>query len=357
MSSSASKRRERRRAAEARALVADHGLDCAHERTGTHHAHANARLREDLRDDLGVREVRHDLSVLDRIAAHDARGGHDDVNHGVARVGKLVDALERLCAAVELAGIRGLHDHHAAALDAVVAGVDGHGHVVGDCDVGDEAAALLDAQLRLLAILPLRHAHAPAENARIDAHVWKRLRERERPAPRLASLVAGCATRHVVGLLLVRAEFGDWPHRETVHERGRRGAVIDPAELVGEQRRGEVLRTVEQPAVFLLERARGDARGVKRVERALLLGRPIMSLALSASDELGHDATRHATCARDGHLNIIPFGKAPHYLTHLVSGEHLHRRTFGRFCHVYVFSFRVVSISKFTPNANPANEK
>ena len=217
-----------RRAAEARALVADHGLDGAHERTRAHHAHAHARLGEDLRDDFGVCEVRHDLSVLDRVAAHDARGGHDDVDHGVARVGKLVHALERLRAAVKLAGVRGLHDHHAAALDAVVAGVDGHGDVVGDRDVGDEATALLDAQLRLLALLPLGHAHAPAEDARIDAHVGKRLRERERPAPRLARLVAGRAARHVVGLLLVRTELGDRTHREAVHERGRRGAVVHP---------------------------------------------------------------------------------------------------------------------------------
>ena len=234
-------------------------------------------------------------------------------------------------AGVELAGVRGLHDHHAAALDAVVAGVDGHGHVVGDCDVGDEAAALLDAQLRLLAILPLSHAHAPAENARIDAHVGERFRERERPAPRLARLVAGRAARHVVGLLLVRAELGDRAHREAVHEGGRGGAVVHPAELVGKERRGEVLRSVEEPAVFLLERARGDAGGVERLERALLLGRPVMRLALPARHELGHDSARHAARTRNCHLDVVSLGEAPHNLAHFVAREHFHCRALGRF--------------------------
>ena len=249
-------------------------------------------------------------------------------------------ALERLRAAVERAGVGGLHDHHAAALDAVVAGVDGHGHVVGDRDVGDEAAALLDAQLRLLALLPLRHAHASAEDARIDAHVGERLRERKRPAPRLARLVAGRAARHVVGLLLVRAELGDRTHREAVHEGGRGGAVVHPAELVGKKRGREVLRPVEKPAVLLLERARGDAGGVERVERALLLGRPVVRLALAARHELRHRAARHAARAGHGHLDVVSFGEAPHDLANLVAREHFHRRTLGRFClHVVVYSF------------------
>ena len=195
-----------------------------------------------------------------------------------------------------------------------------------------KAAALLDAQLRLLALLPLRHAHASAEDARIDAHVGKWLRERERPAPRLARLVAGRAARHVVGLLLVRAEFGDRTHREAVHERGRRGAVVHPAELVGEERRGQVLRSVEEPAVFLLERARGDAGGVERLERALLLGRPVVGLALATRHELGHDAARHAARAGDGHLDVVSVGEAPHDLAHLVARKHFHRRALGRFC-------------------------
>ena len=317
-----------RRAAEARALVADHRLDGAHERPRTHHAHAHARLGEHLRDDFRVAETRHDPPFHDVIAAHDARGGHHHVDHRIARVGELMDELLRLRATVELAGIGGLDNDHAAALDAVVAGVGGNGDVVADGDVRDEASALLDANHRLFAFFPLGDGDASAQDARIDAHIGQRLGERERTAPRLAGGIARRTERHVALLLFRRAQFRDRPHRKVVHE-GRRGrAIVHPRRFVGKERHREVARSLEKPAVGHFKPGGCLPGGIEGIEHRLLLCGPVVRGALAVGDQAGHHAACHGTCAGDGHLDVVAFGIAPHDLAHFVAGEHFHCRAF-----------------------------
>ena len=145
------------RTAETRTLIADDRLDCGHERCRTHHADTDARLGEDLRDDFGMGKIRNDDAILDRVSADDTGGGNNDVDHGIAGIGELMDELLRLCSTVELAGVGRFDDNHAGTLEAFITGIERDCDVVADLDVRDEASALLDAEHGLFAILPLGH--------------------------------------------------------------------------------------------------------------------------------------------------------------------------------------------------------
>src|ERR1022692_2095176 len=71
-------------AAEASALIADDRLNGGEQLGGGHHADGDARAPEDGFDDLAVAVARHDHAVLDGVAAHDAAGGHQEAENGIA---------------------------------------------------------------------------------------------------------------------------------------------------------------------------------------------------------------------------------------------------------------------------------
>ena len=240
-----------------------------------------------------------------------------------------MDEFLRLRATVELARVGRLHHHHAGPLDALIARVERNRDVVADRDVRDEAATLLHAQQRLLALLPLGHGDASAEDARIHAHVGQRLGEREGAAPRLAGRVTGRAERHVFLLLLGRPQLGDRPQREIVHERRGRGPVVNPGRFVGDERKRQVVRTFEETAILGVQRRRRHAGAVERIEERLLLGRPLVREALTVRHKLRHDGPRRLARAGDSHLDIVPLREAPHDLAHLVAGQHFHHRPFN----------------------------
>ena len=133
-------------AAEALALVADDGLDGGEQLGRGHEADGDAGAAEDGLDDFAVVVVGDDDAVLDGVAAHDAAGGNLEVEDGVAGGGELVDELFGGGSAVEGAFVGVFEDDDATALDARVVRVDGGGDEVGEGDVGDEAAALVDLQ-------------------------------------------------------------------------------------------------------------------------------------------------------------------------------------------------------------------
>jgi len=137
-------------AAEPAAVVANDRLDGRQQLGGCHQADADARVAEDRLDDLAVAVVRNDDAVFDRVAADDAVRRHAHGEHRIRRRRQLVHHLLGGRAAVPGAGIAFLEDDHAARLDAWVSGVDRGGHEVGVAHVGDEAAALVDLQERLL---------------------------------------------------------------------------------------------------------------------------------------------------------------------------------------------------------------
>jgi len=60
--------------------------------------------------------------------------------------------------------------------------------------------------------------------------------------------------------------------------------------------------------------------------------------ALTVRDKPRDDGTGRLARTCNGHLNVIAFGEAPHYLTDLVTGQHLHRRTFDLVLFHYVRS-------------------
>ena len=173
-------------AAEALALVADDRLDGGEQLGRGHQADRDAGAAEDRFDDFAVVEVGDDHAVLDGVAAHDAAGGNLEAEDGVAGGGELVHQLFGWGAAVEDALVGLFQNHHATALDARVVGVDRGGDKVGEGDVGDEAAALVHLQHRLLAVFPLGNAHFAAQHAGVDADVGDGLGEREGAAPGLA---------------------------------------------------------------------------------------------------------------------------------------------------------------------------
>ena len=169
----------------------------------------------------------------------------------VARGGELVDQFAGGRAAVEGAGVGLFEDHHAGALDARIVGFDGGGHEVGEPHVGDEAAALLDLEHGLLALVPLGDAHLAAEHAGLDADVGDGLGEAEGAAPRLAVLagLGGGAAGHVVVALLGGAAFVDGGEREASGQAAGGGAGVHPGEFERDQRQRQVLGTFDEAAL------------------------------------------------------------------------------------------------------------
>ena len=70
-----------------------------------------------------------------------------------------------------------------------------------------------------------------------------------------------------------------------------------------------------------------------------------MREALTVRDKPRDDGTGRLARTRNGHLDIIAFGESPHYLTNLVTGQHLHRRTFDLVLFHLVRSLSFVNIS------------
>ena len=132
--------------AEAPALVADDRLDGGEQLGRGHEADGDAGAAEDGFDDFAVVEVGDDDAVLDGVAADDAAGGNLQIEDGIAGGGKLVNQLFGGGAAIEDAFVGLFEDDDATALDARIVGVDGGGDEVGEGDVGDEAAALVDLE-------------------------------------------------------------------------------------------------------------------------------------------------------------------------------------------------------------------
>ncbi len=172
--------------AKAAALVADDRLDGREQLGRRHYAHWHAGAAEDRLDNLAVVPVGDDDAVLHGVAAHDAAGRHLQVEDGVAGGGKLVNQLLGRSPMVEDALVGLLQDDDATAFDALVVADHGGGDEVGEGDVGDEAAALVDLQPGLFALLPLGHAHLAAQHAGIDAHVGDGFGQDKGSAPGLA---------------------------------------------------------------------------------------------------------------------------------------------------------------------------
>ena len=226
-----------------------------------------------------------------------------------------------LRAAVELAGIGGFDYDHARGFDAIVAGVCGDRDVVADFYVCYEAAALLHAYERFFAVFPFRHAHAPGKDARVHAHVGKRLCEGEGAAPCLAVLarLGGSAERHVALLLLGGSLFGDWAEREIVHEGCRGGAAVDPRDFVGKEGKRKILRPFDYSAAFGVERRGRHARGVKSFEHGILLWRPVVRGALAVGHEPRNERPRHLARAGHRHLYVVAILESPHDLADFVA--------------------------------------
>ncbi|MGC4052729.1 MAG: hypothetical protein QM757_25645 [Paludibaculum sp.] len=209
-------------------------------------ATVDAGAAEDRFDHLTVAEVGNDDAVFDGVAADDAAGRHAQREHRVARGRKLMDELAGGDAAIEDSGVALLQDDHAATLDARVGRLHRGGDEVGEPHVGDEAAALIDAKLRLFAFFPLFDADFAAEHAGFDSDVGNGLGQAERAAPGLAVL-AGLrrgALAHVVILLLGRC-------RARGSGRGRGGwrglPVAAPASTQASSKRDQGEREVLRP--------------------------------------------------------------------------------------------------------------
>ncbi len=216
-------------------------------------------------------------------------------------------------AAVEGALVGLFENDDATALDARIVGVDGGGDEVGEGDAGDEAAALVDLQQRLLAVFPLGDAQLAAQHAGVDADVGDGLGEREGAAPGLAVFTGlrRSGERLVAGDLLRRAALVDGREREKSGQAGGGRAAIDPGQLKGREAEREILGPDDEAAFFRLHEGRGDAGAVEGVEH-LVLGRgPLVGVALAGGHQAGHRAARHAARRLHQHLQVEPVGKTP----------------------------------------------
>ena len=155
--------------------------------------------------------VGNDHTVLDRVAADDPARRYIETEYRVTGRRQLMHQLLGRRTAIVDARVVLLQDDHAAALDPVITGIDSGRDEVGERHVGDEAAALVHVQDRLLAFLPLLHRHLAAQYSRIHSHVGDRLGQREGASLYLAILarLRRRKSLHVLRLLLLRAPLVD----------------------------------------------------------------------------------------------------------------------------------------------------
>src|ERR1051326_6784070 len=137
-------------AAKASTLVSNNRFYGGEQFSRGHYADRDTRPAENSFNDFAVTVARNNDAVLHIVTANDAARRHAQVEYRVAGRGELVDHLARRRAAVEDAGIAFFQNHHAAALDTFVVGIDGRSHEVGETDVSDEASALFDLQNGLI---------------------------------------------------------------------------------------------------------------------------------------------------------------------------------------------------------------
>ena len=268
--------------------------------------------------------VGDDDAVLDRVAADDAAGRDVQAEDRVARRGELVDHLLGRRAAVVEARVGLLQDDHAAALDARVVGVDGGGDEVGETHVGDEAAALVDLQDRLLALFPLGHADLAAEHAGIDADVGQRLGQGEGAAPDLAVL----AGLRRAGQAHVMVDCSGVP-RSWIGARARLPARVPVAAPPSTQASSKATSararflgpSMKPPCSGSMKTAVMPASSNSLEQLGLVLG-PFVGVALALGHQRGPPAPRATErVGLHDHLQVVAVGEAPHDLAHVVAGQ------------------------------------
>ena len=110
---------------------------------------------------------------------------------------------------------------------------------------------------------------------------------------------------------------------------GRGRAAIDPGQLEGCQREGQVLGAGDEAAFFRLHEGGGDAGAVEGFEHLVLAGRPLVGVALAGGHQARHGSARHAARRLHQHLQVEAVGKAPLNLADRVAGEGEHGFWFG----------------------------
>ena len=256
------------RAAKTPALITDDWLDGRQQLGRRHQRHRDSRAFENSFDDLAVAVVGDNGAIFDGVSTDNAAGRHMHIEDGIAGGGKLVHQLTRRSTAVEHARIAFLDDHHAGALDAIVPGIHRSGNKVGEAHVGDEAAALLHVQQRLLAVHPFRDTNFAAQHAGIHANVGNRLGKTESPAIGMA-IFAGCGRRgqcHVVGALLWRATLVDRRQGQASRQAASGGAGIHPGQLKRNQGQSKILGPNQVAAVLGIHEDSGDSGLIESLE-------------------------------------------------------------------------------------------
>ena len=227
---------------------------------------------------------------------------------------------------VEDALVAFFKNHHATALDARIVGDYRRGHKICEGDIGDKSSSLVHLQQRLLALPPLRNAQLAAENAGVDAHVWKRLGQREGPSPRLAVLARlrrRCQPLVVTNLLGGAAFMDRRQGQKTSQARSRR-AAIHPCQFKGRKRQCQVLGSGDESALFRFHKGGGDPGAIERLHHRALGRGPFVRVALSRSHHPRHRASRHPARRLHQHLQVEPVRKPPLNLAHRIPGKGVH---------------------------------
>jgi hypothetical protein len=96
-----------------------------------------------------------------------------------------------------------------------------------------------------------------------------------------------------VGDLLGGAALVDGRQGEEAGQAGGGRAAVDPGQLEGCQRQGQVLGPGDEAALFRLHECGGDAGAVEGFKHLGLGGGPLVGVALAGGDQAGHGAAGH----------------------------------------------------------------
>ena len=120
---------------------------------------------------------------------------------------------------------------------------------------------------------------------------------------------------------------------EIGRQRRSGGARVDPGQLEGHQRQGQILGAFDEAALMRVHEQRREAGLVEGGEQVIFLVGPFVRVAGALGHEFGHHGTRYGAGGLDRHLEVEAVGETPHDLADVVSRKRtqcIHKISFLR---------------------------
>ena len=297
-------------------LIPDDGLNGRQQFRRRHHAHSHSRAPEYCLDDFAVAVPWNQNSIFNVVATDDPAGRDAQVEDRIAGGRQLMNHFSRHRPAVKNAGIALFENHHATALDALVAGIHRRRNKIRKADIGNETAALFHLKDGLFSRLPVDDSNLAVEHARIHTHIGDGFGQTECSPPGLAIFPGLRRSRkfHVVTLLLRSAPLMNGSQRQATSQTRRCSASIHPGQFKRNQRQHEILGTREQSTLFRIHEHRRDSRGIEGFEQLRFRISPLVRVSPAAGHQTRNRTARHLPGRLHQQLQIVAIRKSPQNL-------------------------------------------